>query len=93
MMADYMNGVIDVAINLTADDCDEIAADSSLGTYVPVSSNASAVIVLSPENEILKTTRSARPSAWAPTAPPLPIRPGAFWPLLQVHAERVQPLL
>ena len=57
MMADYMNGVIDVAINLTADDCDEIAADSSLGTYVPVSSNASAVIVLSPENEILKNDK------------------------------------
>ena len=34
MMADYMNGVIDVAINLTADDCDEIAADSSLFIFL-----------------------------------------------------------
>jgi ABC-type transport system substrate-binding protein len=54
MMADYTNGVIDVAINLTASDCEDIAADPSLGTYVAVSSNASAVIVLSPENEILQ---------------------------------------
>lgn len=54
MMADYTNGVIDVAINLTAADCEEIAADAAMGTYVPVSSYASAVIVLSPENEILQ---------------------------------------
>ena len=57
MMADYVNGVIDVAINLTADDCEEIENDSSLGTYVPVNSNASAVIVLSPENEILQNEK------------------------------------
>ncbi len=57
MMADYINGVIDVAINITSDDCEEIAADSSMGTYVPVSSNASAVIVLSPENEILQNEK------------------------------------
>lgn len=57
MMADYMNGVIDVAINLTASDCEEISADPSLGTYVPVSSNASAVIVLSPQNEILQNEK------------------------------------
>lgn len=54
MMADYTNGVIDVAINLSASDCERIADDSTLGTYVPVNSNATAVIVLSPENEILK---------------------------------------
>jgi peptide/nickel transport system substrate-binding protein len=57
MMADYINGVIDVAINITSDDCEEIAADSSMGTYIPVSSNASAVIVLSPENEILQNEK------------------------------------
>jgi peptide/nickel transport system substrate-binding protein len=57
MMADYINGVIDVAINITSDDCEEIDADSSMGTYVPVSSNASAVIVLSPENEILQNEK------------------------------------
>lgn len=57
MMADYMNGVIDVAINLTANDCEEISADPGLGTYVPVSSNASAVIVLSPQNEDLKNDK------------------------------------
>lgn len=54
MMADYMNGVIDVAINLTANDCEEIGADPSLGTYQTVSSNASSVIVLSPENADLQ---------------------------------------
>ena len=54
MMADYMNGVVDVVINLTAADCEEIEADPSMGTYVPVSSYASAVIVLSPENELLQ---------------------------------------
>ncbi len=54
MMADYMNGVIDVAIGLTADDCTEISADSSLGTYVTVSSKAVAVIVLSPQCELLQ---------------------------------------
>ena len=57
MMADYINGVIDVAINITSDDCEEIEADSNLGSYVPVSSNASAVIVLSPENEILQNEK------------------------------------
>lgn len=57
MMADYMNSVIDVAINLTASDCEEIGADSALGTYVPVSSCASAVIVLSPQNEILQNAK------------------------------------
>lgn len=57
MIADYMNGVIDVAINLTASDCEEIGADPSLGTYVPVSSCASAVIVLSPQNEILQNAK------------------------------------
>ncbi len=57
MMADYVNGVIDIAINITADDCEEIEADSSLGTYVPVNSNASAVIVLSPQNEILQNEK------------------------------------
>ncbi len=54
MMADYMNGVIDIAIGLTADDCTEISADSSLGTYVTVSSKAVAVIVLSPQCELLQ---------------------------------------
>ncbi len=57
MMADYINGVIDVAINITSDDCEEIESDSSLGSYTPVSSNASAVIVLSPENEILQNEK------------------------------------
>lgn len=57
MMADYINGVIDVAINLTANDCEEISADPSLGTYVPVSSNASAVIVLSPQNQDLQNEK------------------------------------
>lgn len=57
MMADYMNGVIDVAINLTANDCSEIGADSSLGTYQTVSSNAAAVIVLSPENGDLQNEK------------------------------------
>lgn len=54
MMADYMNGVIDVAIGLTADNCTEISADASLGTYVTVSSKAVAVIVLSPQCELLQ---------------------------------------
>lgn len=54
MMADYMNGVIDVAVNLTAADCEEIGADASLGSYSTVSSNASAVIVMSPQNADLQ---------------------------------------
>ena len=81
MMADYMNGVIDVAINLTADDCDEIAADSSLGTYVPVSSNASAVIVLSPENEILKNDKIREAICLGTDGAAIADQAWAFWPL------------
>lgn len=54
MMADYINGVIDIAIGLTADNCTEISADANLGTYVTVSSKAVAVIVLSPRCELLQ---------------------------------------
>lgn len=60
MMVDYENGVLDVAISLTDDDCERIAADEALGTYVTVPSNAVAVIAMAQDNEILTSNEALR---------------------------------
>lgn len=60
MMVDYESGVLDVVISLTDDDCERIGADSALGTYVTVPSNAVAGIVLAADNEVFSNNEKLR---------------------------------
>ena len=57
MIADYYNGVIDVAINLTDSLCNEIGADPSLGTIGYVSSHSVDQIVISTKNPVLQNEK------------------------------------
>ncbi|MCD7845795.1 MAG: ABC transporter substrate-binding protein, partial [Oscillospiraceae bacterium] len=59
LYGDYINGVIDVALNLTSDDVDLLASDG-YGTSVAADSHSVANIAISSTNEILANNETLR---------------------------------